>query len=184
MNGQKTVFLDRDGTIAHDAQYCSRPEDFQLLEGAAEAISLLKHHGFLVIIITNQSGLARGYFNEEALDNIHRKMRDELARGGTAIDGLYYCPHHPDDGCNCRKPQPGLVRQALAEHDIDLTLSYFVGDLPIDIELGKAIGCRTVLVTQDRRDIDAQAVGADYVAPTILDAARYIVDKDAERASA
>ena len=76
------------------------------------------------------------------------------------------------------------MRQALAEHDIDLTLSYFVGDLPIDIELGKAIGCRTVLVTQDRRDIDAQAVGADYVAPTILDAARYIVDKDAERASA
>ena len=95
----KAVFLDRDGTIAEDVPYCRRVEDFKLLENTPQGIKLLNEHGFKVVVITNQSGIARGYFTEEMLSQIHDKMRRELAKSGARVDAVYYCPHHPDDDC-------------------------------------------------------------------------------------
>jgi histidinol-phosphate phosphatase family protein len=142
----RAVFLDRDGTIARDVRYCRRPEDFVLFTNAAKVIKLLNDRGLKVIIITNQSGIARGYFNEEILGNIHQKMLTELGREGARIDGIYYCPHHPDDNCECRKPKPSLILQAAKDFNIDLKHSFVIGDLHKDVELGKNVGCRTILV--------------------------------------
>ena len=142
----RAVFLDRDGTIAKDVHYCRRPEDFILFANAAGVIKLLNNSGFKVIIITNQSGIAKGYLSEETLGEIHKKMKEELADEGAHIDGIYYCPHHPDDNCGCRKPRPSLILQAAGDFDIDLKHSFMVGDRQKDIELGKAVGCRTILV--------------------------------------
>jgi len=168
----KAVFLDRDGTMAIDVHYCRRPEDFQLFPGTAGAVRLLKEHGFKVIVITNQSGIGRGYFNEETLAEIHRKMADDLACKGTGVDAIYFCPHHPDDNCDCRKPKPALVLRAAKDFAIDPGQSYIVGDLPADIELGKAVGCRTVLVTTTPRDNDLKP---DAVAADIYQAAQAII---------
>jgi len=142
----RAVFLDRDGTIAKDVHYCRRPEDFVLFTDAARVIKLLNNRGFKVIIITNQSGIAHGYLSEETLGEIHKKMKEELGREGARIDGIYYCPHHPDANCGCRKPKPSLILQATRDFNIDLKHSFVVGDRQKDIELGKAVGCRTILV--------------------------------------
>lgn len=98
----KAVFLDRDDTICRDVGYCRRPEDLELLPGAAEGIRLLNNAGFKVIVITNQSGIARGYFDEKTLHEIHKKMKRDLSRSGARLDAIYFCPHHPDEGCRCR----------------------------------------------------------------------------------
>jgi len=143
----RTVFLDRDGTIARDVHYCRRPEDFEILPTVPEAIKLLNENGFKVVVITNQSGIARGYFTEGALAQIHQKMKDELAKYGAWVDAIYYCPHHPDDGCQCRKPKTALLLKAAEEHNIALKNSYMVGDQQMDIDAGKALGCKTALVT-------------------------------------
>lgn len=142
----RAAFIDRDGTMAKDAHYCSRPEDFELFPYAAKAIRLLNKCGFKVIVVTNQSGIARGYFTEETLAQIHEKMKDELAKQEAHVDDIYYCPHHPDDCCDCRKPKPKLIVQAAKEHNIDLGHSFVVGDLQIDIDMGKLAGCRTILI--------------------------------------
>jgi histidinol-phosphate phosphatase family protein len=141
------VFLDRDGTVARDAHYCRRPEDFEILPTVPEAVRLLNENGFKVVVVTNQSGMARGYFDEEGLSLIHRKMTGELARSGARIDAVYYCPHHPDAGCACRKPRTALFDRAALELNIDLRQSFVVGDTYMDIKAGQSIGARTVLVT-------------------------------------
>ena len=174
----KAVFVDRDGTIARDVHYCSHPKDFELMEGAAEAIRLLNQHDFKVIIVTNQSGIARGYFDEVMLMTIHRKMKEELARKDAFIDAIYFCPHHPEDNCSCRKPQPGMILRALADYDIDLKSSFVVGDLQMDIDLGRAVGCKTILVTQEGQKVDITEAKSDYVAPTIYDAAVLLVTQN------
>ena len=138
----KAIFLDRDGTIARDVPYCSRPEDFELLPDAAEGIKLLNEHGFKVVIVTNQSGIARGYFTEGMLAEIHDKMITQLAEHGAHVDAIYYCPHHPDDNCDCRKPKPKMVLQAAIDLDIDLSQSYVIGDNEMDVELARHAGCK------------------------------------------
>ncbi len=176
----RTAFLDRDGTIAPDANYCSRPEDFELFPDAAEAVKLLNRAGFKIVVITNQSGIARGYFTEDALARIHEKMVDELSKQDAGIDAIYYCPHHPDDGCQCRKPGTLLFRQAAEEHDIDFDRSFMVGDTQIDIDAGRAMGCRTVLVTTGPRKGSDLTAPADYTAGSLLEAAQRIVGNDNE----
>ena len=149
----RAVFLDRDGTMNRDVPYCRRPEDFELFPNTARAIKRLNENGYKVIIVTNQSGVARGYFTEETLARIHQKMRDQLAEGDAHIDGLYYCPHHPLEGrapyrlaCDCRKPKPGMIHRAVAELDIDLRHSVMVGDNLSDIKLAENAGIPGVLV--------------------------------------
>ena len=194
----KAAFLDRDGTIARDVPYCCRPEDFELLPTVPEAIRLLNRKGFKVVVITNQSGIARGYFTEEILAQIHNKMEQELARGGAVIDAIYYSPHHPCDGCNCRKPKTALFLKAAGELEINLGLSYVVGDMQIDVDAGKALGCKTVLVTTGPQSPipnpqslvpnlqslvpNPQSLinPPDYVADSLLEAAQWITRHDNE----
>lgn len=172
---KRTVFIDRDGTIARDVHYCRRPEDFELLPTVPEAIKILNDSAFKVIVITNQSGIARGYFTEHTLAKIHAKMEDELAELGAKVDAIYYCPHHPDDGCQCRKPGTALFRQAAQDMAIDFSLSYMVGDLPMDIEAGKSLGCKTVLVTTGPKAGEDVHDSPDYTANNLIEAALWIV---------
>jgi len=172
------VFLDRDGTIARDVRYCCRVEDFEILPTVPQAIRLLNQHGFKIIVVTNQSGIARGYLTEKTLFQIHQYMKDKLARYDARVDAIYYCPHHADDGCQCRKPKPVLLLRAAKELGIDLSRSYTVGDGEIDIKAGRAASCRTVLVTTGPNVKRGIAESCDYIADTLLEAAEWIV-KDA-----
>lgn len=169
----KAVFLDRDGTMAPDVHYCSRPEDFDLFPDTAEAIKLLNENGYKVIVITNQSGIARGYFTAETLEKIHLKMKTLLAEKGARIDGIYYCRHHPDEKCDCRKPNTKLIKLAKGEFNIDLNQSYIVGDLDSDIQLGKNAGCKTILV----REIFS-ITPPDIKADNLIQAVRLILNED------
>jgi histidinol-phosphate phosphatase family protein len=170
----RAVFIDRDGTMAKDVHYCRRPEDFELLPDTAKAIKLLNQHGFKVIVITNQSGIARGYFTEDMLAKIHDKMENELTKEGAWVDAIYYCPHHPDDNCDCRKPKPKLALQAAKEHNIELEGSFVVGDLQMDVNLGKAIGCKTILIGT-APPMNVEAAKPDIVVSDLLKAAQTIL---------
>jgi D,D-heptose 1,7-bisphosphate phosphatase len=168
----RAVFLDRDGTIARDVHYCRRPEDFKLFKDVPFSIKMLNENGYKTVLVTNQSGIARGYFTEETLDRIHQKMKDELAAAGATIDAIYYCPHHPDEHCSCRKPKTALFLKAAKELDIDLGHSYMVGDMQIDIEAGNTIGCKTVLVTTNGTAFSACP---DHKASNLAEAVKWIL---------
>lgn len=169
----KAVFLDRDGTMAKDANYCSRKEDFELFPTVPQAMKLLSEDGFKVIVVTNQSGIARGYFTEETLSQIHEKMKSELAKVGVYLDGIYYCPHHPDDNCECRKPRTALFLRAVKDFDIDLGKSFVVGDMPTDIKAGKLLGCKTVLIS-DSNEKGSIGCSPDCISKTLFSAVRWI----------
>lgn len=149
----RAVFLDRDGTLVHPRHYPARPEDLILYDGIGAELRALQAAGFLLVVITNQSGIARGLFTEGDLRRMHDHLGRELARAGVRLDGVYHCPHHPDGSvpglaihCDCRKPQPGLLHRAAADLALDLARSWFVGDILDDCEAGNRAGCRTVLV--------------------------------------
>ncbi|HEY95390.1 MAG TPA: HAD family hydrolase [Dehalococcoidia bacterium] len=171
----KAVFLDRDGVICRDVNYCSRPEDLKLLPTVPQAIKLLNDHNYLTIVITNQSGIARGYFTHKILSDIHNKMIDEFARFNARIDDIRYCPHHPDEGCNCRKPGTALFEQAIQKHAINTKASFMIGDEQKDIDAGRAMGCRTVLVTNSVTHKKECLLRADYTALNLLDAVNWIL---------
>jgi D-glycero-D-manno-heptose 1,7-bisphosphate phosphatase len=144
------VFIDRDGTINEEKDYLYRIEDWEWIAGSIEAIKSFNDAGLLVIVVTNQAGVARGKYNEHDIDKLHAYVNDELSRFGARIDAYYYCPHHPDFGatrqCSCRKPLPGLILQAQQDFDIDLGRSYMVGDKISDIQAGEAAGVKLVMV--------------------------------------
>jgi D-sedoheptulose 7-phosphate isomerase len=146
--GRKAVFIDRDDTVAKDVPYCSRPEDLKVFPGVGRSIKSLNDAGYLVILVTNQSGVARGYFTLQTLERIHDKLRSDIATDGARIDAIYFCPHHPDDRCSCRKPQLGLIEQAMRDFDIDIAGSFVIGDSEHDVEMGRRAGCRTFLVKE------------------------------------
>jgi D-glycero-D-manno-heptose 1,7-bisphosphate phosphatase len=183
---QRAVFLDRDGVINVEKGYLHRIEDFELLPGAPEALSLLKEAGFLLVVVTNQSGVARGYYSLEAVHELHRHLQSELKPYGVAINGFYICPHHPEHGsgkfaaeCFCRKPLPGMLEQAVADFRIDPAQSYLVGDKLSDIEAGHAAGCRCLLVRTGYGDISAEAVPKDVtIVDDLLAAARSIIGEE------
>jgi D-glycero-D-manno-heptose 1,7-bisphosphate phosphatase len=150
---RRAVFLDRDGTINVEKDYLHKIEDFEFIPGAPEAIKQLKDAGFLVIVVSNQSGVARGFFSEEDVYKLHQYLQLELRVYGTSIDAFYFCPHHPEKGlraykieCDCRKGSPGMLLQAAREYDIDLQKSFMVGDKLADIEAGERAGCKSILV--------------------------------------
>ncbi len=154
---QRAIFLDRDGTINKYVGFLQKIEDFELLDGVAEAIRLLNEEGYLVIVATNQPVIARGEVSEEELRQIHNKLETLLGMQGAYVDRIYYCPHHPDRGfegerpeykmvCNCRKPKPGMLLQAAEDYNIDLMNSWMAGDTENDIRTGQAAGCRTALI--------------------------------------
>ena len=149
----RAVFLDRDGTINEEMGYINHIDRFALLPRTAEAIRLINASGFKAVVVTNQSAVARGMFPESLVAEVHRKMEDLLRAGRAHIDGIYYCPHHPDFGppeyrkrCSCRKPATGLIERACNELNIDPTRSYMVGDRIMDVEFGHKIGAKGILV--------------------------------------
>ncbi len=153
MGGRPAVFLDRDGTINEQMGYVNHLDRFVLLPGVGAAIRRLNEAGLPVVVVSNQSGVARGYFPEELVGRVNRKMIDELAAEGARLDGIYYCPHHPRAespeyriDCDCRKPRPGLILRASEELGLDPARSFVVGDRISDIEAARRVGARAVLV--------------------------------------
>ena len=138
----KAVFVDRDDTLAKDVPYCDDPDKFNVYPDVPAAIARLNAAGFLVIVITNQSGIGRGYFDVETLGRVHDKMLSQISAGGGHIDDIFFCPHTPDDHCGCRKPEIGMGLQAVEKYDIDVSQSYMIGDADKDIEFGEKLGCR------------------------------------------
>lgn len=143
---RRFVLIDRDGTINVEKHYLSDPDQLELIPGVAQAMRRLQDNGFGLAVITNQSGIARGYFDLARLDAIHDRLRSLLAAEEVAVDGIYICPHGPGDDCDCRKPLPGMAEQAMAEHGFDPTRAVMIGDKEVDVELGLAIGAETFLV--------------------------------------
>lgn len=148
-----TVFIDRDGTINIDAGYISHPDSFVMYPFAPQAVRMLNEAGFLAIVITNQSGLARGFFTISVMNEIHAKMNRIFNAGGAKIDGLYYCPHDPNAKvaefraeCECRKPKTGMIDAAVRDLPIDKSRMYFIGDKYSDMKTGFASGCKTIMV--------------------------------------
>jgi len=162
---QKAIFIDRDGTINKHIGFLRKPEELELCDGAAEAIKLINSAGYLAIVITNQPVIARGEVTVEGLEEIHNKLETELGKAGAYIDGLYYCPHHPDKGfegevpelkidCDCRKPKPGMILRASKEFNISLEDSWMIGDGANDIVCGSKAGCMTALIGKDNLNQD------------------------------
>ncbi len=141
--------MDRDDTLAKDIPYCDDPDRFQVYPDVPKAIARLNEAGFLVIVITNQSGIGRGYFDEDTLSRVHRSMMDQVSAGGGRIDDIFYCPHTPDDHCSCRKPEIGMGLAAVSKYDIDVSRSYMIGDADKDLEFGRRLGCRRSIKVGD-----------------------------------
>jgi D-glycero-D-manno-heptose 1,7-bisphosphate phosphatase len=141
------VILDRDGVINYDSNvYIKSPEEWLPIPGSLEAIAHLNRHGFQVLVATNQSGVARGLYDLEMLDRIHEKLVYELAAVGGYVDEIFFCPHHPEEKCLCRKPQPGLLYQIQSKYSINLENTFFIGDSIVDIRAAKSAGCQPLLV--------------------------------------
>ncbi|MCI5135403.1 MAG: HAD family hydrolase [Candidatus Electrothrix sp. AW2] len=189
-SGQPAVFLDRDGTINEQMGYINHISRFILLPGAATAIRTLNEQNIPVVVVTNQSGLARGYFPPVLLDAVHAQMERELAAQDAHIDGLYICPHHPEAKeeqfrkvCTCRKPQTGLLEQAAAELELDLTRSFMVGDRWSDLKCGNRVGATSVLVLTGygRGDLEyigpEQEIQPDKIAEDLSEAVDWIIEQ-------
>jgi|SRR5688572_231658 len=176
------AFLDRDGTINEEKHYLSDPAEFRLLPGVAQAIRRLNQAGWAVVVITNQSGLARGYFSWETLEAIHQRLQEELARAEAHVDAIYICPHHPEAGCSCRKPSPAMFEQAARELNLDLQRSAVIGDKQSDLQPGHILGSRTVLVLTGHGQAEWQqrdkwGVKPDLVAPSLVEAVNWLLDR-------
>lgn len=173
------VFLDRDGTLIEHHHYLSRPDQVALIPGAAAALRALAGAGWALVVITNQSGIGRGYFGEDDLAAVHRRLEELLATEGIRLDGIYHCPHRPEDGCRCRKPAPALVERAVAELGLDLGGSVVVGDNMADVELGRTLGIPVILVrTGYGGGLDfPEGRGPDAVVDDVAGASRVILSR-------
>jgi histidinol-phosphate phosphatase family protein len=176
------VFLDRDGTINHDSRdYIKSRAEFQFISGSIEAIRLLTLSGFTSIVITNQSAIARKFISGPELDRIHAMMKDAIVSGGGKIADIFFCPHLPTEGCECRKPAPGLIFQAQRKYNIDLSKSILVGDSAKDIECARNAGCGRAVLVKTGKDNEAEHIlkakqmVADYTAENLYDAAQWIL---------
>ena len=169
----RAVFLDRDGTIIHDADYCSDPGQVELFPGAHEALRTLKAEGYKLIIITNQSGIGRGFFTVEQYRAVEAEVLRQL--GGGLIDATYFCPDVPDRPSKCRKPAPGMILQAAGDHQVDLSRSFFIGDKEIDVECGHNAGLRSIRV-RTGFDKMTDGSGADWIAEDLNEAVKLILE--------
>ena len=189
----KAVFLDRDGTVNEEVGYLTDLSQLRLIPGAGAAIRRLNHAGYKVIVVTNQSGVARGYFPESLVHEAHAYLTNMLREEGAVLDGIYYCPHHPTAGnsrytmvCDCRKPGTGLIDQATRDFGVDISLSFMVGDKWSDIDLAQRTGVRAILVTSGFAPDDPgnrrpeHVVEPDFTAHSITEAVDWIISHGAE----
>jgi D-glycero-D-manno-heptose 1,7-bisphosphate phosphatase len=189
---RQAIFMDRDGTVCDEVGYVNHVDRVRVPERSIDAVRRANEAGFLTVVVTNQAGVARGYFEESLVHEVHERIRETLAAGGARLDGVYHCPHHPEMGseryrkdCRCRKPGPGMLERARDEMGIDLGASYMVGDSIKDIEAGRAVGATTVLVLtgygRGEREHRSHLwkVEPDHVAGDLLDAVDWIVARAA-----
>lgn len=196
--GRKTVFLDRDGTMNEEVNYLHRPEDLKLIPGVPQAVRQLNEAGFRVVVVTNQAGVARGYYGEEDVKILHQYLNELLGTEGAHVDAFYYCPHHPEHGigqykqeCSCRKPGIGMFEAADRDCPVDRTQSFMVGDKLIDTEAGRRFGVRSILVgtgygagirrQEAERENPEETPGYDWYAEDLKAAADLICRLDRER---
>lgn len=185
---RRAIFMDRDGTVCDEVGYVNHVERLRLLPRSAAAVRLANEAGFQTVVLTNQAGVARGYFREAMVDQVHERLREMLAASGARLDGVYFCPHHPTEGpdpyrkvCDCRKPKPGMLHRARDEMGIDLSRSYMIGDSVRDIEAAKNAGAIPVLVLTGygRGEWEHQrerwTVEPAHVADDLLDAVEWIL---------
>jgi D-glycero-D-manno-heptose 1,7-bisphosphate phosphatase len=178
------VFFDRDGTVIQEKGYLSDPEAITLLSGASRAIRLLNHLGLRTVVVSNQSGVARGYFPASVVEEINKRICLLLRQAGASLDGMYYCPHHPDDGCACRKPEPGMLLQAAGELGIDLPHSYMAGDMHSDVETIQRVGGQGILVLTGygREELESwHGAQPDFVAQDLLEASYLILLQEGKK---
>lgn len=178
----KAVFLDKDGTLIEDVPFNVNPHKIKLYPGVGEALAMLQAEGYKLIVITNQSGIALGYFDEPQIDGVIDTLAQLLQPYGVKLDGFYYCPHHTHGKieaytieCNCRKPKPGMIRQAALEMGIDLAKSWMVGDILNDVEAGNRAGCNTILV--DNGNETEWTLGGERMPTYIVDNLKQAVEK-------
>lgn len=177
----KAAFIDRDGVINEERNYVHRIEDFVLLPGVAQGLALLRDAGFRLIVVTNQAGIARGYYDQSAMDRLHDHLRDQLALQCVALDAIYFCPHHPSGSvkelafeCDCRKPAPGMLLQATKDFDLDLSASVLIGDKLSDVQAGKRAGVGRAVIVESGHEVEdtarqqADGVAADLLAAALL----------------
>ncbi|MBU1230914.1 MAG: HAD family hydrolase [Proteobacteria bacterium] len=145
--GARAVFLDRDGTVIAERHYLSDPAGVELLPGAAAGLRRMRQLGLRLVLVSNQSGVGRGYFDQTAVERVHGRLLELLEAQGVTLDGIYVCPHAPDDACACRKPLPGLIQRGSRDLGIDLARSFVIGDKPCDVDLGLVVNATTFLVT-------------------------------------
>ena len=190
------LFMDRDGTISEEVGYVNHPSRFRLFPYTADAIKLLNDNGWLAILVTNQAGVARGYFSEDVIAQVHERLRNDLENASARLDAIYYCAHHPSVGeppyrfdCDCRKPKPGLIERAAADFEIALERSWMVGDRYGDVELARNAGLHSAFVLSGygRGEWEYQRgswkLEPEVVAENLLEAARMIIERDAARAT-
>ena len=190
---RRAVFIDRDGTISEEVGYINHPSRFRVFPYAAPAIKHLNDAGWLAIVVTNQAGVARGYFSEDMIQTVHAGMTKELEKGGARLDAVYYCAHHPSVGeppylfdCDCRKPKPGLISRAARDFNIDLAGSWMVGDRYSDVELARNAGVKSMFVLSGygRGEWEHQRPNwteqPDLVAEDLLEAVRVIAAKEVQ----
>ena len=176
MPSRRFVVLDRDGTIVVERHYLSHPDQLELLPEVGRGLRQLQEMGLGLVLVTNQSAVGRGFIDAARLNEIHQRFRELLARDGVTLEGIYYCPHRPEDRCGCRKPQTGLVDRASREHGFEPRDSFVIGDKMCDLELGHRMGATTLLVRTGYGTQVAQTeqLARDYVVDDLLDAARVI----------
>ncbi len=170
----RPVILDRDGTIVEDPGYLDDPQQLRYLPGAAQGLRMLHRAGHPLVVISNQSGVGRGLFSLERLQAINRRFRAMLAADGAPLAGLYFCPHRPEDGCDCRKPNTALLRQAAEALGFEPRAAIVIGDKSSDVELGKRVGATTMLVSASAAASDGKPAHPDYVVRDLIEAARII----------
>ncbi len=182
------IFLDKDGTLVRDVPYNVDPARMELLPAAAEGLLELQRAGYRLVVVSNQSGVARGYFSEDALVGVHERLRQLLAEAGVALDGFYYCPHHPQGSveryaipCACRKPAPGLLWRAAEEQGLILEQSWMIGDILDDVEAGRRAGCQTILIDNGHETewVLSRLREPGYLASDLRQAAQVILERDA-----
>lgn len=182
---KKAIFLDKDGTLIQDIPYNVDPERVRFNEGAIAGLKKLKSNGYLLILVSNQSGVAYGYFTEQALLRVGETIRERLLRSGVMLDGFYFCPHHPagvvaaySRSCDCRKPKPGMLLRAASRFDIELSRSWMIGDILNDVEAGVVAGCKTILINNGNETewVVTEKRKPTAIAGNLLEAASIIVN--------
>jgi D-glycero-D-manno-heptose 1,7-bisphosphate phosphatase len=176
---RRFALIDRDGTLVVEKNYLSNPDQLELIPGAAEALKRLQQAGWGLCLITNQSGIARGYFDMVRLESVHGRLAEMLARFGVVLDGIYVCPHAPEQHCDCRKPMPGLILQAAAAHGFNPRAAWVIGDKDVDIGAARAAGARSILVRTGYGRQFESAVDADGIADDLAQAAGVILAEGA-----